>query len=404
MDKVSVYRIFGSTDMNISNLRIQTPGTRNVIHFNNAGASLPPDCVTEAMVDYLNEEARLGGYETARKYREELGEVYESVANFIHAEPDEIAILENATAAWNMAFYSIDFREGDRILTSVSEYASNYISYLRLRQEIDIQIEIISNDRFGQTSVEALESVMDENVKLVSITHIPTNSGLVNPVEAIGEITRKYDCLYLVDACQSVGHYPVNIQQIGCDMLSVTGRKYLRGPRGTGFLFVNKKALPRLTPPFLDLHSAEWIAKDQFKMRQDARRFENWEANYAGILGLKTAVEYADKLGISNIWNRVRILANELRAQLAELPEVTVQDIGQTKGGIVTFTVDSISPEVIQKNLAKRNINVSVSSKSSTLIDMQHRGLEQLVRASVHYYNTEEEIGKLIEALKSMID
>ncbi len=387
--------------MNIKRLRSETPGTNNVIHFNNAGASLMPQKVAKAVDKYFNEELNYGGYETARKHNQELSQVYDAIAGFINADPNEIAILENATAAWNMGFFSIDFQDGDRILTSVSEYASNYISYLRLQQDIDVRIEVIPNDKHGQTSVEALKNLMDDDVKLVSITHIPTNSGLVNPVEKIGEVVANYDCFYLVDGCQSVGQYPVDVQKIGCDMLSATGRKYLRGPRGTGFLYVNSEKLTRFIPPFLDLHSAEWIAKDKYKMRDDARRFENWESNYAGILGLKTAVQYADELGIENIWKRVSDLAEQLRQQLAKISGITVHDVGKTKCGIVTFSVDSVSAEEVRKKLGNYDINVSTSSQNSTLLDMQNRGLGELVRASVHYFNTEEEVKKLADILKS---
>lgn len=362
-----------------------------------------PASVHETVANYLEQEVNYGGYEVARDRSQELNDVYNTIGNFINADPDEIAILENATAAWNMAFFSIPFRNGDRILTSVSEYASNYIAYLRLQKEVYVQIEVIPNDEYRQTSVDGLKEMIDDRVKLISITHMPTNSGLVNPIEEIGTIARKHDCLYLVDACQSVGHYPVDVQQVGCDMLSATGRKYLRGPRGTGFLFVNKETLPELTPPFLDLHSAEWISPNKYKMRDDARRFENWETNYAGVIGLKKAVEYANELGIKNIWKRIIKLAEKLRWQLAELPAVTIQDIGEVKSGIVTFTANSIDPSTIQQKLYEQNINVNTTSRSSTLLDMQERNLEKVVRASVHYYNTTEEITKFVNAVRNII-
>lgn len=388
--------------MNIDRLRNETPGTQNVIHFNNAGASLMPRQVSQAVISYIREEEAYGGYETAYKRKNELNETYQSIARFIGAESDEIALLENATAAWNMAFFSVDFRNGDRILTSVSEYASNYINYLRLQQEIDVQIDVIPNDEYGQTSVDALKELIDDDVKLISITHIPTNSGLVNPIEDIGQVAKKYNCLYLVDACQSMGHYPVDVQKIGCDMLSGTGRKYLRGPRGTGFLYVKKDTLPKLTPPFLDLHAAEWTSQNSFKMRDDARRFENWEFNYADVSGLKTAVEYADRIGIENIWNRITYLADYFRTELDKIPYITVQDIGKTKCGIVTFSVDSMSPSTVREKLWEHDINVHTATKSSTLLDMQKRNLEEVVRASLHYFNTEDEIEKFAELLKSL--
>ena len=388
--------------MDIPKLRSETPGCRNVIHFNNAGASLMPRPVVQAATSYLREEAEWGGYETASKYRKELEETYPVIADFINAQAGEIAILENATAAWHMAFHAVDFKAGDRILTSEAEYASNYISYLKLRKNSEISVEVIPSKESGETSVDALAEMMDDKVKLISITHIPTNGGLVNPAEEIGHIAKDHPCLYLVDACQSVGHYPVDVQKIGCDMLSATGRKYLRGPRGTGFLYVRNEILPRIEPPFLDLHSAEWTAKEQYSMREDARRFENWESNYAGIMGLKTAVSYAGEIGMDHIWSRIVEVAGELRRRLSSLPFAKVHDIGSLKGGIVTFTVDGLSASAIKRKLSERNINVSVSSKSSTLIDMEQRGLEELVRASVHYYNTSEEIDQFIGVLQDI--
>lgn len=361
-----------------------------------------PAPVVNAMKSYLDEETIYGGYETAEKRSTELGQIYPTIAGFINADVDEIALQENATMAWNMAFFAIDFKDGDRILTSVSEYASNYIAYLKLQKKVNVSIEVIPNDEHGQTSVDALSEIIDDKVKLVSITHIPTNSGLVNPVEEIGKVVREYPCLYLVDACQSVGQYPVDVQKINCDMLSATGRKYLRGPRGTGFLYVNKETLPELSPPFLDLHSAKWLTKNQYEMRNDARRFENWETNYTGVLGLKKAISYASDIGIQEIWNRVSGLGAFLRRKLSRLSLVSVQDLGAVKGGIVTFAVEGINPQTVKEKLTDHHINVSTSGKHSTLLDMKARNLEEIIRASVHYYNTEDEINEFINALESI--
>lgn len=388
--------------LDIEKLRSQTPGCRHVLHFNNAGASLLAEPVLHAVKKYLDEEAMYGGYEIAHRRKKEIREVYRSIATLINANEEEIAILENATAAWNMAFYAIQFSEGDRILTSVSEYASNFINYLNLKKNRNIKIEIIPNDAYGQTSPAALSGMMDDKVKLISITHIPTNNGLVNPAREIGKIAKNHQCLYLLDACQSVGQYPVDVQDIGCDVMSATGRKYMRAPRGTGFLYVNKKRLKELHPPFLDLHSADWIEKDSFSIRSDARRFENWEANYAGIIGLNKAVNYILELGIDSIWERIQQLAKALRSGLSSISSVRLHDIGRVQCGIVTFTLKGYAAEQVKINLADQNINVSVSTKNSTLIDMERRNLEEIIRASVHYYNTEEEINRFIETVNRL--
>jgi selenocysteine lyase/cysteine desulfurase len=242
-------------------------------------------------------------------------------------------------------------------------------------------VESIPNDHNGQFSVKALEDLIDERVKLIAITHVPTNGGLVNPAIEIGKIARRANILYLLDACQSVGQMPIDVQTIGCDMLSATGRKYLRGPRGTGFLYVRRDLIEQLEPPFLDLHAATWVTKDKYEIRADARRFENWETNYAGKIGLAVAIDYALAWGLDNIWTYVSDLANTLRTRLQQIPHVQVHDLGLQKCGIVTFTMDRCSPQEIRNKLAGQKMNVSISTVASTRLDMDGRGLAGVVRA-----------------------
>ncbi len=372
--------------------RHETPGCVNVLHFNNAGASLMPQPVLDATIAHLQLEAQIGGYEAAARAHEVLEHTYDAAATLLHCSRDEIAVVENATRAWDMAFYSIPFKPGDRILTAQSEYASNYIAFLQIAQKTGAVVEVLPNDANGQVSLDALKNAIDGRVKLIAITHAPTNGGLVQPVSAIGKIARAAGILYLVDACQSVGQMPIDVQQIGCDMLSTTGRKYLRGPRGTGLLYVRSSLLAQLEPPFLDLHAAEWVARDRYEIRPDARRFENWEGNVAGKIGLGVAIDYAMQWGMEDIWRRIKTLAYQLRTQLSPIPGVIVRDHGVTQGGIVTFTLEDIAPEEIQRKLGVYNINVTVTTRSSTLLDMDTRKLTSMVRASVHYYNSEEEI------------
>ena len=387
----------------LSRARADTPGCEEVLHFNNAGAALMPEPVLDATVSHLRLEARIGGYEAADRNRDAIERVYDASATLIGCNRDEIAVIENATRAWDMAFYSIPFEPGDRILTAMAEYASNYIAYLQVARKTGVKVEVVPNDEQGQISVEALRGMVDDDVRLISLTHVPTNGGLVNPAAAVGEVAREADLLYLLDACQSVGQLPLDVEEIGCDMLSVTGRKYLRGPRGTGFLYVRRGVLEDLEPPFLDLHAASWTARDRFEVRPDARRFENWETNYAGKVGLGVAVDYALGWGVERIRDRVQYLAERLRGRLSGVPDVTVRDLGAERCGIVTFTVKGKPPQTIVRSLSEQGINTSVSPPDSTLLDMESRDLDGLVRASVHYYNSEEEVEAFGNTLETVL-
>ena len=388
--------------LDIDLLRAETPGCAHVLHLNAAGSALPSRRTLDAPLDHLRLEACFGGYEAADRARETLDGFYPSVARLIGAEAGEIAFIENATRAWDLAFYSLDFKPGDRILTCVSEYSSNYISYLQVAKKTGAEIVVVPDDRHGQIDLGALERAIDPRTKLVSISHIPTQGGLVQPAEAVGKITNDAGVLYLLDACQSVGQLPVDVKKIGCDFLSMTGRKYLRGPRGTGFLYAKQATTAQIEPVFLDNHAAKWTADNGYTVAGDAKRFENWERYFAGVIGLKVAADQASELGMEAIWTSLRELADGLRARLAPLKGITPTDLGQVKGAIVTFAVEGADHNALKLALRAQAINVSVSTQFSSRLDLKGRGLKDVMRASVHIYNTEAELDRFVAALDAV--
>ena len=385
--------------IDVQRARRETLGCEHVTHLNNAGASLPPQPVLDAVIGHLQLEARVGGYEAHEQNEQAIGRFYGAAAELVGAGSGEIAFSSSATRAWDMAFYGFPFERGDRILTAVAEYISNYIAYIQVANRAGVEVVPVPSDEYGQVSVDSLRRLVDERVKLIAITHVPTNGGLVNPAAEIGAVARDAGIPYLLDACQSVGQLPVDVEEIGCDLLSATGRKYLRGPRGTGFLYVRSSLLDRLEPPLLDMRAADWVEPDRYELRPDAIRFEEWEQAYAAKAGLATAIDYALGWGLDSIWQRVAELGESLRARLGEISGVTVRDLGEVRCGIVTFTVDGVEANDLKKRLSREHINVTASPRSSTLLDSRARGLPDLVRASVHYYNTEEELDRLIETV-----
>jgi selenocysteine lyase/cysteine desulfurase len=378
----------------VERARADTPGVARVAHLNNAGAALPPRQVLEPMLAHLRREAETGGYEAAHAAAEPVEAAYAALAALVNADPAEIAIVDSATRAWDTVFYGLRLAPGDRVLTSEVEYASNFIAFLHA----GVRIDVVPSDGQGQLDVGALERMLDERVRLIAVTHVPTNGGLVNPAAAIGRLARAHGIPFLLDACQSVGQLPVDVQAIGCDFLSATGRKFLRGPRGTGFLVARRPA--DLDPPFLDLHAALWTARDAYELRPDARRFEQWESSVAAKLGLGAAAAYANAWGIDAIWARVRELASALRAELADIPGIVLQDLGPEPCGIVTFTKAGVEPRELVLALRAEGINVWFSETPSTRIDMERRGLGSVVRVSVHYYNDAGEIERLCGRLR----
>jgi cysteine desulfurase len=385
-------------------VRADTPGARDTAFLDSAGSSLPPTPVLETVISHLRREAEVGGYRAAAERADDLAGLRTSLATLIGSgDPGTIALTDSATRAWTQFFYGVPLRAGDKILIGQAEYASNAVALIQRARQVGAVIEAIPSDPLGRLDVRALEQRLDERVRLVSLVHVPTNGGLVNPVREVCELVHRGDGLVLLDACQSVGQLNVDVAALDVDALSATGRKWLRAPRGTGFLYVRPDLIRRIEPPAIDLHSAEWVSPGDYRLADDARRFELWEADVAGRLGLKAAADYLLELGVDQVEATVRAKADRLRAGLADLPGVTVTDLGTERCGIVTFTVPGRTPEQVRDALREQGVIVSVSYAFSTLLDMTSRGLDSVVRASPHYFVSDSQLATLLDAVRRML-
>jgi selenocysteine lyase/cysteine desulfurase len=387
--------------IDVERARAATPGCRNVVHLNNAGAALMPQPVIDVLHEHIDLEASIGGYAAADEAADRLDATYRSIAQLIGAGAHEIAFVDSATRAWSAGFYAAPLQPGDRILTTSAEYSSNAMSMGLVAQRTGAEVVLVPDDVSGQVDLGALDAELERGgVGLVAVTHVATSSGAVTPVAEIGRRCREAGVPFLVDACQSVGQLRVDVDEIGCDLLSATGRKFLRGPRGTGFLYVRSSIVERLVPPMVDLRAADWTGPFSYRFHDDARRFETWERSVAGHLGLGAAVDHLLGWGIDAVEERVVALAERLRTALAEIPGVRVHDGSGPRSGIVTFTREGVDAATLVGQLAAARVNTWVSPGGDSHLDLIPRGLTGgVVRASVHYYNTEPELDRAVEVV-----
>ena len=388
--------------MDIDALRAQTPGCAGRIHLNNAGAALLAQPTLDAMTAQLRLEAEIGGYEAAAEARDAIAATYAAIATLVGGRAGEIALFDNATHAWNAAFYSVPLRPGDQILTGRAEYGSNVLAYWQAARRAGAEVIVVPNDERGQLDVAALERLVSGRTRLIGVSHVPTSGGLVQPAAVIGRIARVCGALYLLDATQSAGQFPVDVNAIGCDMLTGTGRKFLRGPRGTGFLWVRTSALERLDPFVAEIGSATWDGRQGFTWAPGARRFATWDHSYVNVLGLGAAVRQALDLGLEAIGQRATALGARLRSQLGELPGITVHDLGQARCAIVTAKINGLVAEHAAAALGRAGVNVSTTVPEDNPLDTQDRGVHPLIRFSPHYYNTEDEIDRTTELVATL--
>ncbi len=375
------------------------------IHLNNAGASLMPRPVVEAVSAHLRREVMHGGYEAAEEAAEAITGAHEDVGELIGAKGRNIAIVENATVGFSQALSAFDFASDDVILTSRNDYVSNQLMYLSLAARRGVRVVRAEDLAEGGVDPDSVAALIErERPKLVALTHVPTNSGLVQRVEEVGRICAEHGVPYLLDACQSVGQIPIDVERIGCTYLSATARKFLRGPRGIGFLYVSDAALDAgHYPLYLDLHGGRWADADRFTLADDATRFENWEFAYALVLGLGAAARYARQAGVELAGRYAAELAAYARERLAALPHVRVLDTGERLCAIVTIEVQGLEAHDVVCRLRDEAVNTSAAGRESAVIDMDAKQAHSAVRISPHYFNTRREVDIAVGALEAIV-
>ncbi|QJD77407.1 aminotransferase class V-fold PLP-dependent enzyme [Spirosoma rhododendri] len=386
-------------------VRADTPGLATATLFmNSAGASLMPRPVITAMQDYLHLETQVGGYETERVRADHMAQLYGEIAKLINARPDNIAFSYSAMAAYTQALSAIPFQPGDVILTTTNDYISNQLAFLSMQQRLGIRLIRINDLDNGDLDLMHLEQLIQQHHPvLVAITHIPTNSGIVQPAELIGAICSRYDCWYLLDAAQSAGQLPLDVERIQADFLVATGRKFLRGPRNTGFLYVSDKVLATgLTPLFVDRQGADWTSPDTFAVRANAKRFEPQEKSLS-VVGLVEAVRYANQLGIEAIAQVNQVLMQRLRTGLSQIDGIDLTDLGSVQSNILTFHSTRQPLATLDTALRQGGVLFTVQHKQGAIIDFTRKGIDWIIRLAPHYFNTEAEIDAVVELVDQAV-
>lgn len=385
--------------------RARTLGTRTRHYFNSAGAGLASSGVMSGMIDHLRKEERAGSYEAANAVVPELDAIYSAAAQLLGCDTDEISLHDAATTGLRVVFDALRLGAGDTVIAPRSSYVSQALRLLTLEKVDGVTLRIIENAPDGTVDLAELEAALIAAPgAVISAVHVPTSSGLVEPVAEIGVLAQRHGAVYVLDATQSVGQIDIDVRAIGCDVLVATGRKFLRGPRGTAFNYVRRGFLETLKPWAPDVRGSEWSGETEWVTPVAARSLETWEAAIAGRIGLGLAIREALERGMPATEAFIADGAARLRAAFSEIDGVTVVDPPAATAGIVTFTVDGMHARDVSKELRARRIDTIAIPASHAQWDLGARGIEAVVRASVHVYNDQSDFDAFIAAVTDIAE
>lgn len=376
-----------------------------LIHFNHSGAGLPSPQTVQAIIDQLRLEAEMGPMEASHLVAEKKAETYELAARLLNCSPQQIAFGTGHGQLFGDIVSAIPLEAADEILVSRQEWMGNIACLQNAANLTGATVKMMASDDTTAVDVDALRSALSADVRIVALTWIGASSTLVNPAAAIGRVLRETgsSAFFIIDASQAIGQIPIDVQELGCDALTACGRKFLRGPRGTGLAYISPRLAAKAVLRKIDNFTVVWDSKNCTSLTGSARAFEIGEESVALRLGLGKAMEQALENGIANIQSELGRKSTRLRHALASVTGVRVMDLGNHKSASVTFTVDGLTCASVKQNLAGQNIAIGMNGREYTPFDLDIRGISELLRASVHLSTTDNEIESLVEAIRQIL-
>jgi len=392
------------TLIDVDALRAATPGCNDRAFLLSAGSSLPTEATLDAVIGHLRLEAEIGGYAAADRAVDVLEQGRADLAALVGGDPDEIALVTSDSSGWVKAWWGWvvggNVPAGSKVLVDRMCYHSHYAALDQTRRIGAFDIHIMPSLDDGTVDVDALR--IDDDASAVCVTMIGTHSGNVNPVERIGGLAAAAGVPMFVDGCQALGQLRLDVNELGCQVLTGTGRKFLRGPRGSGMLWVSRSIVDRFSPPGLDATSTPWTAAGGMQIGAGTRRFEEYEVSYASMVGLAAAARQALTIGSSAIEQRVVGLGEQLRTALSSIAAVQIRDTAERRCGIVTFTVSGVSSADVVAAASTAGVVVNESTATWAALDMDAKQTPTVVRASPHYFNTTLELDRLVQAVEDV--
>ncbi|MDR2623575.1 MAG: cysteine desulfurase [Methanobrevibacter sp.] len=382
-------------------IREDFPILKKFTYLDSASTSLTPIPVIEAMNDYYynyNSNTGRGNYKIAIKSSNKVEDARGKIAKFINGDHDEIIFTKNTTEAINIVVNGLNFEKGENIIVSNVEHHSNLIPWLNLK---NLEVKTAEIDDGYTINTEDVLNLIDENTKLIAITHISNVFGSVQDVEEIGKIARENNLLFLVDAAQSAGYTPIDVGKINLDFMAFPGHKGLLGPVGTGFLYLKKEIAEDLMIKNLGGGTVTGVKGDEFTLDDVPYRFEGGTHNISGIVGLSKAIDYINNMKVENIEKYCDKLTKELYERIHSIENVEVYGNPNNIHHTVSFNVNGLNPYDVSKILDETSNICLRSGFHCSIPSVESVGTENgTVRASIHCYNNFKDIEKLYDGLK----